>query len=186
MLNSIVRISISFLVRCISPLSPPLDPNEDGSSISSMVICESDGEARVAATRAAMAEGSGSGFLPFPLSWPPEDSPWDEDPSSLPLPEKRSFRNWGVSNLGICTPATEPCTDLRPSEAVSKMSVAVSLTLFIHPSDCFLNSKHRDHRLRMFHKQSIQTAEKKLWRNHERKTYLRTCSSHKLNLPHRS
>lgn len=138
-LRSMLRISMSFRVRCMRPFWRPSDPFPFESS----VAFESDGEDIVAATKAAIAASSlGDRFLlpdPAPSSL-----------LSLPLPfsfpslaAKRSFKNCGVSRFGrfgSLTSETRDETDLRPSEAVSNISETVSCAEVIQPPVVFRNS----------------------------------------------
>jgi len=94
----------------------------------------------VAATRAAMAAPSPSGFLedffdpasPFLLS----------PPSGPSLAENKSLRNCGVSNEGSLTDEAAAESDLKPSEAVSRASAAVSLAVLIQACDFSFSSVH--------------------------------------------
>jgi hypothetical protein len=94
----------------------------------------------VAATRAAMAASSPSGF--------PEDffdpaSPLlPPSPSEPSLAENKSLRNCGASNEGNLTADAAAESDLRPSEAVSRASAAVSLAVLIQAWDFCLSSVH--------------------------------------------
>lgn len=99
---------------------------------------ESEGEDIVVATRAAIAASSPPGFpegLLDPAS--PLLSPWSPGPC---LAENKSLRNWGASNEGNLTAEAAAERDLRPSEAVSKASAAVSLAVSIQACDFCLNS----------------------------------------------
>jgi len=129
-LSNIDRISINLRVRCMSPFCRRSELDRS----------ESEGDDMVAATRAAIATSSPSGL--------PEDF---LEPASFPLPpsasepslaENRSLRNCGASNAGKLTAEAAADNDLRPPEAVSRASAAVSLAVSIHFCDFSLSSVH--------------------------------------------
>lgn len=128
MLNNILLISMSFLVRCINPFCL---------ASSEMSFFESEGEDMVAATSAAIAASS-FGERPFLLSF--SSSSFRFRSPSLP-PEKRSFKNCGVSSAGSWISDTAALTDFNPPEAVSNMPWAVSCAVFIHSFVVFLTSE---------------------------------------------
>src|ERR1700691_5317395 len=142
MLSSMLRISINFFVKCISPFCL----ESEFASSEFELAWESDGEDMVAATRAAIAAPSSPFGGRFRLLEPPP-------PSSSPvlLPSKdaiKLFKNWGVSTLGkVGSSTSEPRaeTDFKASEAESNTSVAVSWTEFIHAEEVFLNSTRQDY-----------------------------------------
>ena len=131
-----VRISINLRVRCISPFCW-------GSELD---LSESEGDDTVAPTRAAIIASSPSGFLEdlfdpvsvllLPLS------------SELSLAENKSLRNSGASNEGNWTADAAAESDLKPSEAVSKASAAVSLAVLIQACDFNLSSVHQNENVR--------------------------------------
>ena len=131
-LSNMVRISINLRVRCISPFCrrPGLD------------LSESEGDDMVVVRRVAIAISSPSGF--------PEDLLDPASPSLRPSPpapslaEKRSLRNCGASNEGNWTADAAAESDLRPSEAVSRASAAVSLAVLIQVCDFCFSSVHRN------------------------------------------
>lgn len=133
MLKSILRISINFFVKCIRPF---LLASMSRELESSGFALESDGDDIVAARSAAMAASSvGGRFLAPPSSRPSCFS------SLLPsLAANRSFRNCGVSRAGSLISDTREETDLRPSEADSRRSDAVSWAEDTHALVDFLNS----------------------------------------------
>lgn len=116
----------------------------------------------VAATRAATAASSPFGFPEDFLDWslllllpsPPEPS----------FPENRSLRNCGASNEGNFTAEAAADSDLRPSEAVSRASVAVSLAVLIQACDFSLSSIHGNEKVGRSNVTQFAT------------TYLRTCN----------
>ena len=102
---------------------------------------ESEGEDMVAATRAAMAASSPpgfpEGFLDSPSVFPPPS------PSEPSLAENRSLRNCGDSREGNFMADAAADNDLKPSEAVSRASAAVSLAVLIQACDFCLSSAHK-------------------------------------------
>jgi hypothetical protein len=143
MLRSIVRISMSFLVRCISPFCRSSRVLE-----SSDFALESDGEDIVAATRAAMAAASFGGPLFDPSGSPLSLSLFPFSPPSLAA--NKSFRNCGVSIAGIAgtsgslSSETRAVMDLTLSDAVSKISCTVSWAEFIQaPVFCLTSNRLR-------------------------------------------
>jgi len=131
-LSNMVRISINLRVRCISPFCR-------GSELSRS---ESKGDDMVVATRAAMAASSPSGLPEGLLD--PASPLLSLSPSEPSLVEKKSLRNWGASNDGNSTAEAAAESDLRPSEAISRASAAVSLAVLIQACDCCLSSVYRD------------------------------------------
>ena len=137
MLMSMVRISMSFLVRCIKPFwrASPVSSSESRAY-------DSEAERDVAAIMAARAAASSpSGRLL-------EDDPESSSLRPRPFPpddEKISFKNWGVSNSGSLTSDIRSETVLTASEAVSKTSVIVSCTVENTSFDFFLNSGKLSH-----------------------------------------
>ena len=121
---------MSLRVRCMSPFCRR----------SELGLSESEGDDIVAATRAAIAVPSPSGFPEDFLD--PASSRVSPSPSAPSLDEKRSLRNCGVSKEGNLTAEAAEDSDLRPSEAVSKASVAVSLAVLIQDCDFCLSSVH--------------------------------------------
>lgn len=101
---------------------------------------ESEGEDMVAATRAAMAASSPSGFPEDFLDSPSLLLP--PPPLEPSLVENRSLRNSGASNEGSFTVEAAVDSDLRPSEAVLRASAAVSLAVLIQACDFSLSSAH--------------------------------------------
>lgn len=131
MLSNMVRISISLRVRCMSP----------SCRRSGLDRSESEGDDMVVPRRIAMATSSPSGFPEVLL-----------DPASLLLPpsplesslaENKSLRSCGASNEGNLMVDAAAERDLRPSEAVSRASAAVSLAVLIQACDFCLSSVHR-------------------------------------------
>ena len=135
-LSNMVRISINLRVRCISPFCWGSERD----------LSESEGDDTVAPTRAAIIASSPSGFLEdlfdpvsvllLPLS------------SELSLAENKSLRNSGASNEGNWTADAAAESDLKPSEAVSKASAAVSLAVLIQACDFNLSSVHQNENVR--------------------------------------
>ena len=105
-------------------------------------MSESEGDDMVVARRAAIAASSPFGFRedlvgPASLSRSPS-------PSEPSLAEKRSLRNCGASNEGNWTADAAAESDLRPSEAVSRASAAVSLAVSIQACDFCFSSIHQN------------------------------------------
>ena len=109
---------------------------------SELDLSESDGDDMVVAMRAAITASSPSGFPedlldPASLLFPPS-------PSGPSFAENKSLRNCGVSNDGSWTADAAAESDLKPSEAVSRASVAVSLAVLIQTCDFSFSSVHRN------------------------------------------
>ena len=130
-LSNMVRISINLRVRCISP----------SCRRSGLTRSESEGDDMAVVKRVAMATSSPSGFPEDFLD--PASLPLSPSPLELSLAENKSLRSCGVSNEGNLTAEAAAERDLRPSEAVSRASAAVSLAVLIQACDFCLNSVHR-------------------------------------------
>ena len=126
------RISINLRV---SPISPFCRGSE-------LDLSESEGDDMVAPTRTAIAASSPSGFRDDLLD--PASLLLPSSPSGPSLAENKSLRNCGASNEGSWTVDAAAERDLRPSEAVSRASVAVSLAVLIHACDFCFSSVHRN------------------------------------------
>jgi len=128
-----VRISISLRVRFTSPFCRELE----------LDLSESEGDDMVTPRRVAIFTASSpSGFREDLLD---PASPLLPSSSSGPsFAENRSLRNCGASNEGSWTADAAAERDLRPSEAVSRASVAVSLAVLIQACDFSFSSVYRN------------------------------------------